>query len=54
MMAAAKPAPLLPLSAAARWLRPSLSDIVFGALVFWLVLFTIHSDGTLVTICQKQ
>ena len=25
---------------------PSLADIVFGALLIWLVLFTIHSDGT--------
>ena len=31
----------------ARWLQPSLSDVVFGALLLWLLLFTIHSDGTL-------
>jgi len=30
----------------ARWLKPSLSDVVFSALVLWLLLFTIHSDGT--------
>ena len=31
----------------ARWLQPSLSDVVFGALLLRLLLFTIHSDGTL-------
>jgi len=30
----------------ARWLAPSLSDIVFGALLVWLLLFTIQSDGS--------
>src|SRR2546422_6152796 len=46
MIAAVEPAPPRLLSPAARWLAPSLSDIVFGALLLWLVLFTINSDGT--------
>src|SRR6266852_2299386 len=31
----------------ARWLVPSLSDVVFGALLLWLALFTIRSDGSM-------
>src|SRR6266849_1635093 len=31
----------------ARWLVPSLSDFVFGALLLWLALFTSRSDGSL-------
>ena len=46
MIVAVEPAPPRLLSSAARWLAPSLSDIVFGALMLWLVLFTINSDGT--------
>jgi hypothetical protein len=38
----ARPTRLIP-----RWLQPSLSDVVFGALLIWLLLFTIHSDGWL-------
>jgi hypothetical protein len=30
-----------------RWLAPSLSDILFAALLMWMMLFTINSDGTL-------
>src|SRR5262249_25186240 len=36
-----------PGAAAARWLAPSLADVIFGALLLWLMLFTIRSDGTL-------
>src|SRR5579872_1438204 len=32
--------------AARRWLTPSLLDIIFAALLTWLALFTIFSDGT--------
>jgi hypothetical protein len=31
----------------AEWLVPSLSDILFAALLVWLILFTIHSDGSI-------
>ena len=31
----------------ARWLAPSLADVIFGALLLWLMLFTLRSDGTL-------
>jgi hypothetical protein len=41
------PTPTRPRATTARWLKPSLSDVVFGALLLWLVLFTIHSDGWL-------
>jgi len=45
-------AAVLPVAAPAvkskiQWLTPSLADVIFGALLLWLVLFTIHSDGTL-------
>ena len=33
-------------SFASRWLAPSLADILFAALLVWLLLFTIHSDGS--------
>src|SRR5262249_39747715 len=32
---------------AARWLAPSLADIIFGALLLWLALVTMRSDGSL-------
>jgi hypothetical protein len=41
------PTPARRQDSTARWLKPSLSDVVFGALLLWLLLFTIHSDGTL-------
>lgn len=47
MTTVAIPIPTRRPALAARWLRPSLSDVVFGALLLWLLLFTIHSDGTL-------
>jgi len=28
------------------WVTPSLADIIFAALLTWLVMFTIHSDGS--------
>ncbi|HTM49148.1 MAG TPA: hypothetical protein VL285_10720 [Bryobacteraceae bacterium] len=33
-------------SGLARWLTPSLADVIFCALLLWLILFTIYSDGT--------
>jgi hypothetical protein len=33
-------------SPAWRWLAPSLSDVIFGALLLWILMFTIHSDGS--------
>src|SRR5258707_1434159 len=32
--------------ARASWLTPSLADILFISQLIWLLLFTIHSDGT--------
>ena len=31
---------------APRWLAPSLCDILFAALLLWLIAFTVYSDGT--------
>ena len=47
MIVADTPAVVCRPGGAARWLAPSLSDVIFGALLLWLLLFTIHSDGTL-------
>src|SRR2546427_4583604 len=33
-------------SRAWRWLAPSLSDVIFGALLLWILMFTIHGDGS--------
>jgi hypothetical protein len=32
---------------ASRWFTPSLADVIFAALLLWLALFTIRSDGSL-------
>src|SRR5271155_5369494 len=47
LIAVETPAVVRRLPLAARWLAPSLSDILFAALLIWMMLFTIHSDGTL-------
>ena len=47
LIAAETPAVAHRLPFATRWLAPSLSDILFAALLIWMMLFTIHSDGTM-------
>src|SRR5258708_10244800 len=46
MIAVAKPEFPRTMGPAARWLTPSLSDIVCGALLIWILLYTIGSNGT--------
>jgi hypothetical protein len=47
VITATAPAAVRRQSAAARWFTPSLADVIFGALLLWLLLFTIRSDGSI-------
>jgi hypothetical protein len=47
VIAASPPMLPRPTRSVARWLTPSLADVFFGALLLWILLFTICSDGSM-------